>query len=115
MHLEALRKLGVDAEKAVFYDNLRPFALDAGNVLDAGSETDANYCILAVRWVEGETIGLYSTDTFKQGALFNVTPLHNGALYEHPGTGVLGYGVRYKGYFGMQLGQPQDSWPGSST
>ncbi len=102
-----LRKLGVDAEKSVIYDNLRPFALDAGNALDAGASGDAGYCILAVRWVQGETIGLYSTDTFKQGALFNVTPLHDGALYEHPTTGVLGYGVRYKGYFGMQLANPR--------
>ncbi len=102
-----LRKLGVDAEKAVIYDNLRPFALDSGNALDAGSETDLNYCILAVRWVEGETIGLYSKDTFKDGALFNVTKLHDGALYEHPTSGVLGYGVRYKGYFGMQLANPK--------
>jgi len=102
-----LRKLGVDAEKAVIYDNLRPFALDNGNALDAGAENDANYCILAVRWVEGETIGLYSTETFKNGGLFDVTKLHNGALYEHPGTGVLGYGLRYKGYFGMQLANPK--------
>lgn len=102
-----LRKLGVDAEKAVLYDNLRPFALDAGAAIDAGAEGDANYCILAVRWVPGETIGLYSADTFKAGALFNVTPLHNGALYEHPTSGVLGYGVRYKGYFGVQLANPK--------
>ncbi|MEW5775136.1 MAG: major capsid protein [Thermodesulfobacteriota bacterium] len=102
-----LRKLGVDAEKAVIYDNLRPFALDSGNALDAGAAGDANFCILAVRWVEGETIGLYSVDTFKRGALFNVTMLHNGALYEHPTSGVLGYGMRYKGYFGMQLANPK--------
>lgn len=102
-----LRKLGVDAEKAVIYDNLRPFALDIGNAIDAGAEGDAGYCILAVRWVEGETIGLYSQDTFKAGALFNTTPLHGGALYEHPTSGVLGFGVRYKGYFGMQLANPK--------
>jgi len=103
---QVLRKLGVDAEVAVIYDNLRAFALDQGKTLDAGAAGDLNYSILAVRWVEGETTGLYSTETFKQGGLFDVTPLHGGTLYEHPDTGVLGFGVRFKGYFGIQLANP---------
>jgi hypothetical protein len=102
-----LRKLGVDAEKAIIYSNLRPFALDCANAIDAGASGDLNYSILAVRWVEGETIGLYSSETFKNGKLFSVMSLNDGKLYEHPVTGVLGYGARFKGYFGVQLANPK--------
>ena len=102
---KALRKLGVDAEVSVIYDNLRAYALDQGKALDAGGTGSANHCILAVRWVPGETMGLYSPEGFGQGALINTASIMDGALYEN-GEGVLGYGVRLKGYFGVQLANP---------
>ncbi|GAB6177505.1 hypothetical protein JCM16814_23960 [Desulfobaculum senezii] len=102
---KALRKLGVDAEKAIIYRNLRQFALDNNALINAGGSSGGCWSILAVRFVSGETTGLYSPVGFKQGGLLNVTAINNGGLYENE-NGILGYGVRYKGYFGMQVANP---------
>jgi len=103
---KALRKLGVDAEKAVIYDNFLAYALDKDRLLDSGGETDANYSILAVRFVPGETTGLYSTAGFRQGGLIDMRAVNGGGLYENE-QGILGYGVRMKGYFGIQIANPE--------
>lgn len=97
----ALKSLGMKAETSIIYNNLRAYALDCGNKLNAGATGNANYCLLAVRWERGETCGLYSPEGFGQGALINTLSLNGGELYEKDGK--LVYGVRYKGYFGMQL------------
>ncbi|NJB68527.1 hypothetical protein GGQ74_002200 [Desulfobaculum xiamenense] len=102
---KALRKLGADAEKAILYRNLRQYALDGDAVIDAGGHDDGCWSILAVRFVPGETIGLYSPGGFTQGGLLNVSAINGGGLYENE-QGVLGYGIRFKGYFGMQIANP---------
>lgn len=99
---KVLRKLGVDAEKSILYNNLLAYARDMGNLMDAGSTGNANCILLAVRWIPGETCGLFSPTGFGQGTLINMTAINNGGLYENE-NGVLGYGVRMKGYFGIQL------------
>lgn len=103
---KALRKLGVDAEKAIVYGNLRKYALDAGRLMDAGGQDDKGYSLLAVRFVPGETTGLYSSNTFRQGGILDVRSVGGGTLYEDE-RGVLGYGVRIKGYFGIQIANPE--------
>lgn len=103
---KVLRKLGVDAEKAIVYRNLLPYAVDRGNLIDSGGAGNENCVLLAVRWVPGETCGLFSPTGFGQGTLINVTALSSGSLYEND-HGILGYGVRMKGYFGMQLLNPK--------
>lgn len=103
---KALRKLGVDAEKAIIYNNFRKYALDQGRILDAGDPGDACYSLLAVRFVPGETTGLYSTAGFRQGGLIDMKSINGGGLYENE-QGILGYGVRMKGYFGIQIANPE--------
>lgn len=96
---------GVKTEKVLIYDNYRQFAIDNHNVLDAGA-TGTGYSILCVRHIPGEICGLYSPEGFKQGAMLDVQPINGGDLY-HNKEGVLGYGLRLKGYFGFQLANEQ--------
>jgi hypothetical protein len=103
----AMKKLGMDSESAIIYNNLRPFALDSGNKINAGGTGNTNYSIMAVRWESGETCGLYNPDGFGQGALINTLALYGGNLYERRSDGVNGYGVRLLGYFGIQLLNPK--------
>lgn len=100
-----LRKLGMDAEIAILYNNLRQFAIDLGgeNKTLCGGAGNANYSILIVRWVPGETVGLYSPKMFKAGQIVVPESLSGGNLYQDPTTKVNGYGMQYKGYLGMQL------------
>lgn len=103
---KALRKLGVDAEKAVLYDNFRKYAIDNNQLLDAGATGNTGYSIMAVRFVPGETTGLYSKATFKQGGMLSVEPVGGKGLTENA-DGILGYSVRIKGYFGVQIANPR--------
>jgi len=97
-----LRASGMSAEQKIVYDNFRQFAIDNGNALDGGADTDDCYSIVAVRFQPGVTTGLYSPEGFKSGAMLDVKPIANGALYKNS-SGVLGYGQRLKGYFGIQI------------
>ncbi|EPR44576.1 hypothetical protein dsx2_1535 [Desulfovibrio sp. X2] len=101
-----LRASGMSAEKKILYDNFRAFALDQGRVMSAGAESDDGYSILAVRFEPGVTCGLYSPEGFKRGSLLDVQPLNNGGLYKNA-QGVLVYGMRLKGYFGIQIADPR--------
>ncbi|WP_461209922.1 major capsid protein [Desulfocurvus sp. DL9XJH121] len=103
---KALRNLGVTTEQAIIYDNLLAYSQDQGKLLDAGATDSTGFLILAVRWVPGETTGLYSPDGFKQGAMLDTQAINGGNLYENA-DGVLGYGLRMKGYFGMQMANPE--------
>lgn len=101
-----LRQSGMSAERAIVYDNWRKYALDNKLVKSAGATSDGCYTILAVREVPGETIGLYSPEGWKQGAMFDISPINGGSLYKFqkgPHEGVLGYGMRLKAYFGYQI------------
>ncbi len=103
---KVIRKSGMAAERRILYENFRAWALDRGKVADAGGETDDCYSMLAVRFVSGETMGLYSRESFRQGSLLDVQPINSGSLYKAPSgrhQGVLCYGVRLKAYFGIQI------------
>ncbi|WP_029896602.1 major capsid protein [Desulfohalovibrio reitneri] len=97
-----LRQSGTTAESRILYDNFRAFAVDQGRAVSAGAATDDCYSILAVRFEKGVTCGLYSPEGFKRGAMLDVTPINGGGLYKNA-SGVLVYGVRLKGYFGIQI------------
>jgi hypothetical protein len=111
-----LRKSGMDSERGILYKNLLAYSLankglavSAGGTATVGDKTGL-YCIIALRQVPGETIGLYSPDGFKQGAMFDVTPVNGGSLhYLTTGIhqGVLGYALRLKAYFGFQIANPR--------
>lgn len=95
-----LRKSGMSAEYSILYDNIRAAAIDLGNVVDAGGE---GYSIIVVRFIPGETGGLYSPVGFKNGALLDAKALNGGNVYEHKDTGVNGFGMYLKNYFGFMI------------
>jgi len=101
-----LKKAGMTTEIKYLYDNLRAYAVANSMATDAGGSSNTNYSILAVRWVPGTTCGLYSPEGFKKGAMLDFTPINGGSLYKSTyasTSDVLVYGIRAKGYFGMQL------------
>lgn len=107
-----LRKTGMDAEQSVLYNNLRAFAIANGgeHKVNAGGSGSTNFSIIAVKWVPGEVTGLYDPTGFGRGLLMDIQPISGGQLYEKSftfGDGrtkkVLGYGIRLKSYFGIQL------------
>jgi hypothetical protein len=104
-----LRKSGMAAEIAILYNNIRARALQLGNKINAGGSSGKNYSILAVRFVPGDTTGLYSPNGFAGGTLLNVQAVNGGALMEFTvkvndvTKTILGYKVRYKGYFGFMI------------
>lgn len=107
-----LRKTGMDLEKSVLYNNIRAKAITSGgeHLLDATGNAGTNYSILAVKWVPGETTGLYDSNGFGRGLLFDIQALNGGNLSKFSTTttdgrtvSINGYGVRMKSYIGMQL------------
>ena len=106
-----LREGGVRTEKHIIYDNYLKYAIDSGKVVSAGGTAASSgdsglYSMIIVRAVPGENCGLYSPVGFKNGAMLDIKPINGGNLY-HDENGVLGYGARIKGYYGMQLMNPK--------
>lgn len=97
-----LKQSGVDTEVAILYNNIRKYCLDNSLVTDATGTEDTCYTILVVRFEAGTTVGLYSADGFKQGAMLHTFPINGGNLYFNS-SGILVYGLRIKGYFGFQI------------
>lgn len=104
--IPVLRKTGMSAERRIVYDEFRAFAIDNGNVISAGGNSNANYSILCVHYVPGEICGVYDADGFGDGKTFDITPIAGGNLYKNM-EGRLVYGMRLKTYFGLQLGNPE--------
>jgi hypothetical protein len=107
-----MRKTGMDAEKSVLYNNLRAKAITSAgeHKISAGGSANTNYSIIAVKWVPGETTGLFDPNGFGRGYLMDVKALNGGTLSKFSTTtsdgrtvSINGYGVRMKSYFGMQL------------
>lgn len=100
-----LKDAGMTTETKIIYDNIRQYGIDNGNVVSAGgtaaSGASGLYSLVVFRQTEGENCGLYSPEGFKNGAGLDVKKVNGGNLYHK--NDVLGYGLRFKGYFGMQL------------
>jgi hypothetical protein len=103
-----LRKSGMSAEVAMLYNMLKPYAIANGKKINAAGSSNVNHCIIAVRFIPGETTGLYSPKGFANGAMLDVQALNGGNLMKVSTTrngatvSINGYAVRYKGYFGLQ-------------
>ena len=108
---KVLRVLGQNAETSIIYANLRKWCIDRTldgsytRAWDIGGTSNKNYTLMAVRWVQGETIGLRSPNAFQGGTLIDVKALYGGALYENA-QGIPGYGLRFKAYIGLQIANP---------
>lgn len=99
-----LKHAGQTAEKKIIYDNFLPYAISNGKAVSAQGAANC-YSMVAVRFVPGEVTGLYSAKNINRFGVLDSTPINNGALYKNT-NGLLGYGVRIKGYIGMQLANP---------
>lgn len=99
-----LKHAGQVAEKKIIYDNFLPYAISNGKAVSAGADANC-YSMIAVRFVNGEVTGLYSDKSFNSSKILDTVSLNGGQLYKNS-DGVLGYGVRVKGYLGVQLANP---------
>lgn len=99
-----LKHAGQTAEKKIIYDNFLPYAISNGKAVSAKGTANC-YSMVAVRFVPGEVTGLYSAKNINRFGVLDSTPINNGALYKNT-NGLLGYGVRIKGYIGVQLANP---------
>ena len=79
-------------------------AVGNGKAVSAGA-ADKCYSMVAVRFIPGEVTGLYSAKNINRHGILDSTPINGAQLYKNA-NGLLGYGVRIKGYIGMQLANP---------
>lgn len=102
-----LRQTGADTETSLIYNNIRPYASANSKEQDAGGTTaTSQYSMVCVKWVPGETIGLYDADGFGDGKVFDIMPVNGGNVYEYTDSddvNKLVYGQRIKAYFALQL------------
>lgn len=107
-----LRETGADTEKSLFYNTIRPYAKANGREQSAGGTTaSSQYSMLTVKWVQGESIGLFDADGFGNGKVFDMLPLNGGNAYEFTDTDgkkKVGYAERIKAYFSLQLANPRN-------
>jgi len=101
-----LIKTGANLENSLIYNTWRAFANTNSKEIDAGGTTaSTQYSILAVKFVEDETFGLFNPDGFGNGKVFDIMPLNGGSLSDYAlGNSVttVGYAQRIKTYFGIQ-------------
>lgn len=101
-----LKKAGMDTEAALFTDYWRKAAIKNSLKTSCGGTGTALSTIMVVRMTDDNNIGIYDPKGFSEGRLLEVKPINNGSLYHINSSGVLGYGVRYKGRFGWQILEP---------
>lgn len=103
-----LRVTGANLETSILYNNIRAYANTNSNLLSAGgSNSGAMYSMLCVKWVPGETTGLYNPMGWGNGKVFDFTLLNGGNLHTLSDTTTLGYAQRMKLHIGMQLANPR--------
>jgi hypothetical protein len=106
-----LRETGANTETSFIYNNLRPYAKANSREQKAGGSTaTSQYSILAVKWVPGETTGLYDPAGFGNGKVFDILPVNGGNVYEFTDTDTkkkLVFGQRIKTYIALQLANPR--------
>lgn len=97
-----LRTAGMATERNLIYKNIKPYAIANEQVVSAGATGNNTYSMFAVRQIPSEICGLYSPKGFANGAMLEAKAINGGNIYENE-DGILGFGVRLKGYFGFQL------------
>jgi hypothetical protein len=102
-----LRETGMNTEQSILYNNIRQYAIDNGKMVSAGgTNSGAMYSMLCVKWVEGETTGLYDETGFGNGKVFDIMPLNGGNAYKDANQRIV-YGQRIKTFIGIQLANPR--------
>lgn len=107
-----LKETGSQLEESYIYNTWRPYAKANSRELDAGGSTvDSMYSIVAVKFVEDETYGLFDPNGFGTGKVFDIAQMSNGSLHKvDVGNGVTaaGYAQRIKAYTGIQTANPRN-------
>jgi hypothetical protein len=107
-----LRETGANIETSFIYNNLLPYAnANSREQLAGGTTVGKQYSIVCVKWVPGETTGLYDADGFGNGKVFDVMPVNGGNVYEYTDSDAkdkLVYGQRIKAYMALQLANPKN-------
>jgi hypothetical protein len=104
-----IRKSGENAEYAILYNMIRAWAIGKNKKFNAGGSANTNYSILAIRFIPGETTGLYSPDGFYDGTLLPFEWIGGGSLMKIKKSiggeekEINGYSGRFKNYFGFQI------------
>lgn len=102
-----LRETGANTETSFIYNNFRPFAKANSREQKAGGSTaSTQYSIICVKWTPGEVTGLYDTEGFGNGKVFDILPVNGGNVYEYTDTdskSKLVFGQRIKTYIALQL------------
>ena len=101
-----LKKTGSNLENSLIYNTWRACSTANSKDIDAGGTTaSTQYSIVAVKFVENETFGLFHPGGFGTGKVFDIMQLAGGFLADFLlGNGVTapGYAQRLKAYFGIQ-------------
>ena len=84
---------------------LKKYAIENGNVINAGGTGSDCHTIFVVRFIEDEVCGLYDENGFGSGALFDTIPLSGGNPYTDK-NGVTVYGADFKTYCGFMIENP---------
>ena len=74
--------------------------------MSAGGSNNVNYSMFIVKWVDGETTGLYDSTGFGKGDVFDVIPLVGGQLHQietEEGKKIAGYATLIKSYIGLTV------------
>lgn len=103
-----LRETGANTEQSILYNNIRAYAKTNGKLQDAtGTNSGAMYSMLCVKWVAGETTGLYDPEGIGDGKVFDMQAANDGKL-DKLASGIWGYSMRIKNYMGIQLANPRN-------
>ena len=108
-----LNKAGSDTETALYEKYFRAAAItsskrytNVGGTAASSGDTGL-YSIMVVRFDEQVNTGIYDPTCFESGHLVEISPINGGNAYHlRSQSGVLGYGVEYRGRFGWQLLDP---------
>lgn len=98
-----LMETGANTEKSILYNNIRAYAIANSKMLSAGgSASGSMFSMLCVKWVPGETTGLYDSAGLGAGKTFDIKPVNGGNLYKDANNRLV-FGQRIKTYIGVQL------------
>lgn len=103
-----LRETGSNTETSILYNNIRAYAKANGRLQDAGgTNSGAMFSMLCVKWVPGETTGLYDATGLGNGKVFDIKPINGANLYLDDDKRLV-FGQRMKTYIGVQLANPRN-------
>ena len=103
-----LRETGANTEQSILYNNIRAYAKTNSKLQNAGgTNSGAMLSMSCVKWVAGETTGLYDETGFGNGKVFEIGKISGGNKYKDD-NGVLVVGRYMKTYLGIQLANPRN-------